>query len=247
MKPYKSMEELAKESLRIYNGMIVINPFYGSEEPVRVTDIILKFPTGRVFARNNSTVCYVWNDDVYAVPYTKRVISTLYQNRYYIDNFHVFFSNGDFPKAEQSKWFNIMLQARDERDFDFREETKEWCARHGIKEIAEVFLDKCIRIPDKGLEYKSINFEGRFTPVIDVDDLTETAIRRVGKYNVNNGAMCFVYVDGHTYIARRRKSIITELEAAGFKLCEELYVPMSNGERLKNPMYQRKWEYLENL
>lgn len=241
---YSSMAELAENSLRIYNGMIVINPFRGTETPVTVTDIVLKFPTCKSYARNNSTVCFIWKSDLYAIPYTKRVIETLYENRYYQEEFYVFFSNGDFPKDEQQRWFSLIAQSREENTRDFQNETKVWCMNHGLKELPIEIMNRCMKIPDTGIEFKNTNFEGKFVPVINLDDPRERDIKKLGIYNWNNGAMCFVYIDGQTYIAHRKKTIREALENAGFTQ-GNIFVPMSNGERLKDLNLQREWETLD--
>ena len=240
---YRTMQELVNNSLRIYNGMLVVNPFSGSEQPITISDILLKFPTS-TFARNNSTVNYVFEGDLYAIPYTKAVEKVLKENRYFEEEFKVFFGDGSFPREEQQYWFNLLAEAMEENRKEFMTESKRWCEKHDINPLPSEILDRCMLVPDTGIEFQNVNYTGIIMPVINMDKPNEKQLSKLGTFNCNNGSLCFVYIDGRTFIAHRSKEIVSALEEAGFKR-DDLYVPMSNGERMVEPRNQRQWESLK--
>lgn len=241
---FSSMESLKKEgSIRVYTGMTVVFPHYSKEETLNICELAPKF--NGCYAMNNSTVCFVCENEVFVTPYTRAALRTLRSADFREDYFYVPFSNGDYPKSEQLKWYSlrrIVIQCQAE---DFIEDCNAYCDSHHIGTISDDTLKNCFEIPSAGVKVKHLNFENFYYPIIKSGIFDCTTGDLLGKYCTNNGRVVFVYRDGKTYVAKGYK-ILSELRESGYKE-SGLFVPFSNGEQIVDPNLRAKWESLSKF
>lgn len=103
-----NIKELVNDSIRVYSGMVTVFPQFGQEEVLDV-DWAPKFE--HCFAVNNSTVAFVLESKLFVTPYTSLVVDVLRSEAFHQENFHVPFSNWDYPKEEQQKWNELREKA----------------------------------------------------------------------------------------------------------------------------------------
>lgn len=233
------MDSLKKEcSVRVYSGMITVFPQFSQERTFNFSDLAPKF--NGCYATNNSTVCFVSDNEVFVTPYTRSVIASLRSADFREDCFYVPFSNGDYPKSEQVKWNSLREKARQSYVDDFVEDCIAYCDSHHIGTIDDETLRNCFQMPSTGVKVKHLNFENCYYPIINSNCLDCIAVDRIGKYSTNNGRVLFVYRDGKTYVAKGYK-ILSELRAAGYTELP-MFVPFSNGEEIQDPVLKARWE-----
>ena len=231
--------QLMDDSVRVSrNSTVVVHPLSGVEEVLNMCEISPKF--NGCFATNNSTACFVHENQIFVTPITQEALSILHENDFRWEIFYVPFSNGDYPKINYLKWFTLMEKANDVRRREFNEECMKWCKTQGIDELAEVVMKRTFKIPVMGMEVSDIRSTKKFYPELN-GSLDCTAIDKLGHYNTNNGIVVFVYCDGETYIARASREIMDALNLAGYKK-SEMYVPMSNNETIDDRKLQSQWE-----
>ena len=109
----KKLDSLKERSVRVYDGMIAVYPHFDQEEVLNILDLASKF--NGCYATNNSTICFVSDNEVFVTPYTCSVLIVLLANGFKEEYFYVPFSNGDHPKAEQAKWNALRKNARHKR------------------------------------------------------------------------------------------------------------------------------------
>lgn len=233
-----NMDSLKADSVRVYLGMLVVFPQFSQEETLNVSGLAPKF--NRCFAMNNSTVCFVSDNEVFVTPYTRSVIRCLRSAGFREESFYVPFSNGDYPKTEQVKWNSLREKARKSYADDFVEDCLAYCDAHHIGAINDETLRNCFQMPATGVKVKHLYFENCYYPIINSNCLDCVAVDRIGKYCTNNGRVVFVYRDGKTYVTKGYK-ILAELRAAGYTE-SGLFVPFSNGEVIQNPVLRARWE-----
>ncbi len=234
----RTMDTLKEQAVRVYTGMMVVYPF-NQEEALNISGLTPKF-NGR-YATNNSTVCFVSEDQVFVTPYTREAMNALSEAGFIEDCFFVPFSNGDYPKSEEYKWNHLRELARQSYAREFSENCVSYCEKHGIGAISEETLQNCFEMPSNGVEVKHLNFEDCYFPALRHFDCTVG--EKIGHYCTNNGRVVFVYRDGKTYVTKGYK-ILRELEAAGYTEAG-LFVPFSNGEQIKDVALRNRWESIK--
>ncbi len=234
-----TMDSLKERSVRVYPGTIAVNPVFETEEELELSEHVLKF--NGCYATNNSTVCYVIDNKIYATPYTRTKTRSLRSAGFRQDYFYVPFSNGEYPKNERTKWETLREEAHQSYEEDFAEDCVTYCDQHNIGTISEKSLQNCFEIPYTGIKVRRYNFDDCYYPIVDNYSLF-TARREMGHFNNNNGKVIIVYRNGKTYLAKGYK-ILIELRAAGFTQAD-YFVPLSNGERIQDPVLKARWESL---
>ena len=236
-----NLQELKEKSICIHGGRITVCwPQYNEEENLDLSDMQSKF--NGAFSTNNSTICYIINNEIFVTPYTRESMKTLSEAGLAEDYFYVPFSNWDYPKYEKEKWENLRAWARESYRRDYETDSAEWCDEHGIKELDDEILERCFRIPRVGVHVKHVYFETIHYPACGESCVDSTVINKLGKFCSNNGRVVFIYRDGHTYVAKGYK-IIDHLREAGYKE-GSLFVPFSNGERIVDPILADQWEQI---
>lgn len=236
-KNYLTMQELINDSIAI-STPIRVTHFFGEEETF--TPDVAKFPG--CYASNNSTLAYVKGSTLYVTPFTMAAYKCLKENGFTENSFYVPFSNGDYPTLEKARWEELREMAKNEYEEEFTEECITYCEEHGIGELAEETLSKCLQIPKTGVLAKRFNFESVYYPAITSTILDCVGIDRIGSFCYNNGKVVFVYRDGKTYVTKGYK-ILNLLREAGYKE-KGLFVPFSNGEQILDPDLAAKWASL---
>lgn len=230
-------KELVEHSVAVYDGMVVYYPHWGKEDRITsVSEIVSKF-NGR-FAVNNSTIAFVFDQSLYATPYTTEAITTLEESCYRREYFYAPFSNGDYPKLEQEKWKQLRREAKEAQRNKYAAECSAWCAEHNIGTIANI--ERCFRMPFGGMEVRFPQGYLSIQVPLCSSMLDSSTLNYLGKYSVNNGVVSFVYCDGGTYLAKGYK-IIGELEAAGYTEAK-FNVHLSNNEKPTDAELRAKWE-----
>ncbi len=232
------MQNLEKNSIQIYSGIVVHWHNTSKDEVLDVSEVALKFPG--CYATNNSTVCFVNNQGkVFVTPYTRIALQTLNDAGFKHSNFYVPFSNSDMPKKEKSFWLMLREDARQSYKNDFVYDCNNWCDKHHIEAIRDESIKACFCMPSDGVPVKSHGFDDRYYPICNQTCLDCTVVDRLGKYCTNNGKCVFVYRDGNTYVAKGYW-IIDELRIAGYSECG-LFVPFSNGEEITDLRLKSVW------
>ena len=105
------MEGLKKNSIRINGEIVVCWPQYGHrQETLDLTYVGLDY--NGCYAVNNSTICFVTNNEVYVTPYTREAIKTLSDAGLVKKEFFVPFSKWDYPRDYVKKWKRLCELAR---------------------------------------------------------------------------------------------------------------------------------------
>ena len=232
-----TLAELKKNSLKLYDGMVVIYPQFHQEDILSL-DGEPKFD-GRHYAINNSTVAYVENDGSYYVcPWSKSAISVLRDEGFKEKSFYVPFSNWDYPKKEEETWQRLREAARHEAEYHFLQDCIAYSDEHGIDTLPDEIMENCIVIPESGIEVKKEKFNDRIYPLLTCFDCTIN--HKIATFNENNGIVVFIYYDGRTYVTKGR-GILPVLKCKGYRRNEALFVPLSNGEIILDPSFRQKW------
>lgn len=233
-----AMDSLKEGAVRVYSGMIAVFPQFAQEEALNISELAPKF--NGCYATNNSTVCFVSDNEVFVTPYTRITMRSLRSAGFCEKYFYVPFSNGDYPKAEQFKWNSLREKARQSYVEDFVEDCVSYCDEHHIGTISEETLGNCFEMPATGVKVKHLYFEDCYYPIINSTCFDCTAVDRIGHFCTNNGKVVFVYRNGKTYVAKGYK-ILNELRAAGYTE-SGFFVPFSNGEEIQDYALRVRWE-----
>ena len=238
------MKDLKNNSIHISNGIVIACwPQNDNKEgTVDMTDIRSKF--NGCYATNNSTICYVHENEVFVTPYTRTAIATLRKAGLTHENFYVPFSNWDYPKYDKAKWSSLLKKAAEQYDRDYENDCATWCDEHKIGQLSEEIMKRCFRIPRTGVPVKHPYFEDTVYPACNENMMDCTVINKLGHYCKNNGKVVFVYRDGHTYVTKGYK-ITGALQRAGYSE-SGLFVPFSNGERITDSYLADQWNQISN-
>ena len=235
------MKELMKNSVNVSGSTVVCWPQYGNkEETIDMSDIGSKF--NGCYATNNSTICFVIDNEVFATPYTRAAMATLNDSGLVEKYFYVPFSNGDCPKYEKVRWDYLRNLAHESYYRDYETDSAKWCDEHGIGKLSEEILERCFRIPRSGVPIRHHSYEDTVRPATNEFFVDCTVVDKLGRFCTNNGKVVFVYHDGHTY-ATKGYWILDELRQAGY-MESGLFVPFSNGEQIIDPYLAFKWEQI---
>lgn len=232
-----TMDSLKEGAVRIYNGMIAVFPQFSQEEALNISELVPKF--NGCYATNNSTVCFVTNNEVFATPYTRLVIQTLHSAGFCEKHFYVPFSNWDYPKSEQLKWNTLREKARQSSKADFVSDCEAYCDKRHIGAISKETLKNCFEMPENGVQVKRFYYDDTYYPIMNQSCL-DCRCENLGHFCYNNGRVVFVYRNGKTYVAKGYK-ILNELRAAGYTE-SGLFVPFSNGEEIEDAVLNARWE-----
>ena len=213
--------------------------FFGEEQTLTIDDDIRSKFNG-CFAVNNSTLCYIIDNEVFVAPYTEELMNDIEAAGMTEKYFYVPFSNGDYPKYEAERWKHLKDAAMEARYREHEVECAEWCDKHGIFALSEDTMKRCFKMPRNGVPVRHLYFETTYYPVCEKTCIDAVVADNLGHWCCNNGRVVFVYRDGHTYVAKGYW-ILDELREAGFKE-SSLFVPFSNGEQITDPYLADLWE-----
>ena len=235
-----AMDSLKEGAVRVYTGMIAVFPQFSQVETLNVSELAPKF--NGCYATNNSTVCFVSDNEIFVTPYTRSVVCALRSLGFCEKHFYVPFSNADFPKSAQFKWNALRERARQLNKADFVSDCEAYCDERHIGSISEKTLANCFEVPENGVRVKKLSFEGIYYPVMNQSCL-DCRCEKLGHFCCNNGRVVFIYRNGKTYVAKGYK-ILNELRAAGYTE-SGLFVPFSNGEEIQDYALRVRWESIK--
>ena len=235
------MEALKDDSIKVYYGMNVVSMHLPLDE---VLELSLAPKFNNSYAINNSTICYVVDGEIYVTPFTRSILSTLARAGFRQEYFYVPFSNGDYPRDERNRWYQLQEKARESSRKDIENDCIVYAEKNHIGTISdEILKNCCFRMPQTGVRVKRWHFEACYHPIIH--SVCDRINERVGCFCYNNGNVVFVYRDGTTYVAKGY-GIIDVLSKAGYRKYP-LFVPFSNGEQIQDPALKRYWESITPL
>lgn len=238
-----SMDSLKENAIRVFSGMVVAFPQPSKEEFLNVSDLTPRY--NNCYSLNNSTICFVSDNEVFVTPFTCAALRSLQAASFCQEYFYVPFSNWDFPKAEKSKWDILCRKAMQSCAEDFAQECTSFCEQSNIQELSEEVLNNCFEMPNYGVNVSHHNFKDRYFPVIQSVCMDYTAIKHLGRFYSNNGRVVFVYRDGKTYVAKGAK-IIDILRDAGYSE-HPMMVPFSNGEQIDDSYLRSLWDSIKEF
>ncbi len=233
-----TMDSLKEEAVRVYNGMITVFPQFSQEETLNISELAPKF--NGCYATNNSTVCFVSDNEIFVTPCTRLTLRSLHAAGFHQERFYVPFSNSDYPKSEQFKWNFLLEKARQSYAEDFVEDCVSYCDEHHIGTISDETLRNCFEMPSTGVKVKHFDFEDCYYPIINSTCFDCTAVDNIGHFCTNNGKVVFVYRNGKTYVTKGY-GILSELRAAGYTKAG-LFVPFSNCEQIQDSVLKARWD-----
>ena len=70
MTKMKAIDEIRNKAVKLYEGMVVVKPQLFTQTYISLKDVN---PTAkdRVYATNNSTIVFAYNECIFVVPYTR--------------------------------------------------------------------------------------------------------------------------------------------------------------------------------
>ena len=230
------LKKMVRDSVRVSGVVAACSSRHGGRESViDMTDVVRMFDGS--YAINNSTVCFVFNGEAYATPYTRAGVAALVEAGLSEERFYVPFSNGSYPKQDRVKWERLRKEARNSYYGDCEADSLQWCDEHGVGSLSDADLKRCFKIPRGGVAVRSRGHEGMICPIADEMHISRNVL---GYYSMNNGRTVFIYRDGHTYVTKGYW-VIDKLKKAGYQR-GSLFVPFSNGEQIVDPLLAAKWE-----
>lgn len=240
---YTSIEDLIKESVRVYNGMIAVWPQYGKEEEVNFE--CATFNGANAYCSNNGTLAFIFDKQLYVTPSTTDAFKILDEECFSEKYFYVPFSNGDFPKREQFFWEGLKVRATESYHQEFLAECAKYCAKSGIGTPSESVFMNALEIPKEGMRIRHVfGSEDRVFPTITNDMLLSSYdAEKLGTYCTNNGRVVFVTSEARTFVTKGYR-ILVDLQRAGYKEAS-IFVPLSNGEEILDPVLAARWEQIK--
>ncbi len=228
----------ARGSVKVHNGMVVVFPQFCQRVLLDVSEQASKF--NGCYAVNNSTIAFVFDNEVYVTPETNKVRQTLDDAGFRMSCFAVPFSNWDYPFEAKEKWETLRSRAKQAMEDEFCEECEAFCDDMGIGKISKDTLRNCFEIPKNGVYVQHLHYKTTCYPVITQMYLDKDASEKLGTFCYNNGKVVFVYRNGKTYVAKGYR-IINELKQAGYKEAA-IFVPFSNGEIILDIQQKERWD-----
>ena len=230
-------------SIKAKTGDVVVSPQFCAVSRLDLEGIVPKF--NGCYAVNNSTVAFVFENEIYVTPETNKVRETLNQAGFRMCCFKVPFSNWDYPRDKKERWEQLREKAREAQEDEFMMDCLVYSQEMGFGEMERETLKNCFEIPVNGVSVIFPTYVDHYFPVISAFMLDKMPFEKIGKFCKNNGKVVFVYQNGKTYVAKGYK-IVDELKSAGYKE-ESMRVPFSRGELIKDPVLRERWEALKKF
>lgn len=236
-----TMGELKGMAIAINAPIQVCWPQHGDKQETLNPDYAIANPNlNYTYSTNNSTIAFVEEEVLYVMPYFRKAMAVLQENRFTEKCFYVPFSNWDYPLTEKARWEELQREAHDQHTLDFIADCNAFSDRHGFGVLDEKHMQKCFEMPISGVLVKHPYFEKKHYPEITGTCLDCVAAEKIGHYCTNNGTTVFIYRDGKTYVTKNWE-VVDALQKAGYKE-GTFFVPFSNGESIEDSMYAKQWE-----
>ena len=238
-----NMDSLKEIAVHIHTGMVSVFPNEATESRLDLSEIKKEF--NGCYSLQSPTISFIHNSEMYAIPYTDRVVRSLEVAGLKRANFYVPFSQGDYPKNETSKWVYLKEMVVQSYIEDLMEDCIEYSDKNGIGELDEETLANCMELPFMGIAVEGVGYETCYYPMLNIGRGAEEIARYVGKYNIESETVMFVYRNGKTYLTRGY-GILRKLKHAGYTE-KNILVPLAHGERIKDKELQKRWETIRKL
>lgn len=199
-----------------------------------------------IYCQNNGKVSFVAaNGRMYVTPFTSEVRAMLAEAGYKEGSLYVPLSNGEqiVDPTLAAKWKVMKEEA------DVLHDTKEKQAKaerirrlaeeKGLGELPQEVYDMSLTIPEEGLETLWWGFEKSKTTPVEEWQLPEC----MGTYWQNNGKVSFIDATGKMLVTPFCSEVREMLDEAGYHE-GSLYVPLSNGEQIVDPVLKDRWTEL---
>ncbi len=126
----------------------------------------------------------------------------------------------------------------------FQSDCLTFCEMNRIHPLDKKYLDRCLRIPNDGIDvkYNCINLCNTYYPIVTTDVFDSSVEKAIGHYDTNNDVIVFVYIDASTYVTRDW-DVLTALSKAGYVL-GDFPVPLSYDETICDNKIRKKWDSL---
>ena len=197
---------------------------------------------GSYFQNNGKLVFVDDKGDTFVTPFANEINATLRAAGYRERSMYVPFSNGDVPtdKLLLLKWKQLCALARKaykQREAERRASKLNTLAiKKGIKQLPNEIYELCLEIPKDGFETVFFETERDVTrPVYDWE-----LEHSLGTYCENNGRLAFVDDYGRTFVTPYTTEVKEVLVASGYRK-SNLFVPLSNGEKIVDPDINDRW------
>ncbi len=230
------LQDLKRHSIRIYNGMEVTWPEINQISRLNTEKIKVALLNG-CYNIQNFMVAFCCEGMLYVTAYTPMVTEILRKSKFVEKYFEVPFSHGEYPTKEQEKLEIIKKEAKECRKKEFAESCRKCSARSNVKSLDDVWLNRCLEIPENGVKVDMIGYIACFYPEVSGC----STIDNIGKYNYNNGVTIFVYYDGRTFVTKGSE-ICSILKSRGYTQNDKMKVPFSNGETILDEEALKKWQ-----
>lgn len=241
-------ETAARENLKEMGFLVTRYPLISASEkelPYQLNLTHLAEHREGEYSLNNSTFCWVMDGEIYAAPYTRKLVQLLDQTGFRNGYFYVPFSNGDLPYHRTSEWQELCNEATRLAHEQFERDSEAWCDEHHIGSIDDHLLESCLRIPRGGILVEDGGVYSTYYPRLNETCVDIVAISSLGSYSYNSGRVAFVYRDGHTYISKD-PSIMDALEKAGYRR-DSFLVPLSGSEKITDSYLKYLWDNIPEV
>lgn len=241
-------QETARESLKQMGFLVTRYPLIKAEReglPYQLNLTHLAEHREGEYSLNNSTLCWVMDGEIYAAPYTRRVVQLLDQAGFRNGSFYVPFSNGDLPYHKTNEWQELCDEANRLARKQFEKDSEVWCDEHHIGSIDENLLESCLRVPHGGIPVEDCGVYSIYYPRLNETCVDIVAISSLGSYSYNAGRVVFVYRDGHTYLSKD-PAIMDILEKAGYRR-DDFLVPLSGSEKITDAYLEYLWDNIPEV
>lgn len=236
-----NLDSLKEGSVHIYKGMISVSPYAARELTLDLSEINERF--NECYSIQCRTVGFVSEGELYVTPCSDLVIRSLEALGFKQAEFYVPFNQNDYPKNETEKWVYLKEMVIQSYIDDFIEDCTAYSNEQGIGTLSEEVLKNCMAIPFLGLPVIGIEYETCYYPILNIGIMEQEKANYIGRYNINEDFVAFVYRDGRTYVTKGYR-IIKKLKEAGYKQ-KNMFVPLSSGERIKDKGLQKIWESIK--
>lgn len=240
MKNMTTLEDLKKKAFAIPSPIEVVYPpkFKDIFDPAKENYRNNTFNT-----HNREVIAFFTENILYVIPFTYKAAKILEDANFVWviedDGMYIPFCECDYPAAESEKWLTLKKEASDQRAKEFEYEVIEYSNLCQIGSIDDSLLEKCFEIPEEGLVVKYSDSTANISPVYHKN--WAHFVKQLGHYNYNKGTYVFVYRNGKTYVTRCY-DVVLALKKANYQPNFDMYVPLSNGERIMQTKYAKQWE-----
>lgn len=244
MKNMTTLEHLKEKAFAIPSQIKVIYPYDFEDffDPAKEN-----YTNNTYNTHNHEVIAFFTENVLYVIPFTYKAIKILENANFTLvieDDMYIPFCEYDYPAVEKKKWLALKAEAFNQRSEEFTYECIEYCDKVNIGSIDDSLLEKCFEIPEEGLMVQFPDSIATIPPVSH--KYWNIFVKNLGHYKYHNDVYVFVYRNGKTYVTCCY-DVILALRKAGYQCNHDMYVPLSNGEKIIDIKYSKKWEKVKAM